>query len=215
MKIAKVMLPDQGGELQPVSSWARKLNPTERGNTYSAYDLEALAGCEAVKHWRCYLEGCSKFLVVRDHDTLRHLLKQPNRRLNKRQASYLRDLQTFVGSMTLAYRKGVLNEADPLSRRQDFVPQATVPSFWDGKVPSDRELRRKSQLLLEDAQLNLMTVNALQLSPEFAGLIREGYSHDSFMETRVTGRTTAGQKPQLDIFGVSIACVFRRTPSSD
>jgi hypothetical protein len=82
--------------------------------------------------------------------------------------------------MTLAYRKGALHENDPLSRRPDFVPQATVPQFWDSEVPSDRELRRKSQLLFEDAQLNLMTVNSLQLSHELADLIREGYSQDSF-----------------------------------
>jgi hypothetical protein len=82
--------------------------------------------------------------------------------------------------MTLAYRKGALNEADPLSRRPYFEAQATVPLFWDGEVPSDRELRRKSQLLFEDVQLNLLTVNAFQLSPEFADLIREGYSQDSF-----------------------------------
>jgi hypothetical protein len=105
---------------------------------------------------------------------------QPNNMLNKRQARYLRDLQPFAGSMTLAYRKGVVNEADPLSRRPDFVPHATVPLCWDGEVPSNRELRRKSQPLLEDAQLNLLTVNALQLSLEFADLIREGYSQDSF-----------------------------------
>jgi hypothetical protein len=49
--------------------------------------------------------------------------------------------------MTLAYRKGALNETNPLSRRPDFVPQANVPLLWDGEVPSDRELRRKSQLL--------------------------------------------------------------------
>jgi hypothetical protein len=155
------------------------LNHVERGNTYSAYDLEVLAVCEAVKHWRCYLEGCSNFLVITNHDTLRHLLGQTNNMLNKRQARYLRDLQPFVGSMTLAYREGALNEADPLSRRPDFVPHATIPLFWDGEVPLDRELRRKSHMLLEDAQLNLMTVNALQLSLEFADLIREGYSQDS------------------------------------
>jgi hypothetical protein len=34
--------------------------------------------------------------------------------------------------------------------------------------------------MFEDAHLNLMTVNALQLSHEFADLIREGYSQDSF-----------------------------------
>jgi hypothetical protein len=82
--------------------------------------------------------------------------------------------------MTLAYRKGALNEADPLSRRLDFVPHATFPLFWDGEVPSDRELRRKSQLPFEDAQLNLLIVNALHMSHEFADLIREGYSQDSF-----------------------------------
>jgi hypothetical protein len=76
--------------------------------------------------------------------------------------------------MTLAYRKGALNEDDPLSRRPNFVPHATVPLFWDGEVPSDRELRRESHVLFEEAHLNLMTVNALQLSHEFADLIREG-----------------------------------------
>jgi hypothetical protein len=34
--------------------------------------------------------------------------------------------------------------------------------------------------MFEEAQLNLPIVNALQLSPEFADLIREGYSQDSF-----------------------------------
>jgi hypothetical protein len=180
MGIATLMLQDLGGGLQHVSYWARKINPAKRGNTYFAYDLKALGVCEAVNHWRCYLEGCSKFLVVTYHDTLRHLLRQPSHRLNKRQARYMRDLQPFVGSMTIAYRKGALEKAGPLSQRPNFVPQATVPLFWDGEVPPYRELRRKSQLLLEDAHLNLMTVNALHLSHEFADLIREGYSQDSF-----------------------------------
>jgi hypothetical protein len=92
----------------------------------------------------------------------------------------MRDLQPFVGSMTRSYRKGALNVAHPLSRRLDFVPQATVPLFWDGEVPSYRELRRKSQLMFEDVQLDLLTVNTLQLSHEFADLICEGYSQDSF-----------------------------------
>jgi hypothetical protein len=50
MGIATVMLQDQGGGIQRVSYWARKLNEAERGNTYFACDLEALAVCEAVKH---------------------------------------------------------------------------------------------------------------------------------------------------------------------
>jgi hypothetical protein len=133
---ATSLLQNQGGGLQAFFYWARKLNPTERSNTYSAYDLGALAVCEAVKLWRCYLEDCSKFLVAKKHDTLRHLLIQPNNMLNKRQVRYLRDLQPFVGLMTLANRKEALNEGDPLSRRPDFVPKATRPWFWDDEVPS-------------------------------------------------------------------------------
>jgi hypothetical protein len=57
--IGTIMLHDQGGGLQPVSYWARKLNSAERGNTYSTYDLETLAVCEEVKRWRYCLEGCS------------------------------------------------------------------------------------------------------------------------------------------------------------
>jgi hypothetical protein len=48
--IATIMLQDQGGGLQPFYYWVRKLNIAQRGNTYSAYDLEALAVCEAVKN---------------------------------------------------------------------------------------------------------------------------------------------------------------------
>jgi hypothetical protein len=136
--------------------------------------------CEAVKHWRCYLEGCSKFLIVTDHDTLRHLLMQPNIKLSKRQARDTCDMQPFVGTMILAYRKGALNEADPFSRRPNFVPQATIPLFRDGEVPSHTSLRRKSKSLLNDAEFKSTTVNALRLSLDFANLIREGYSQNSF-----------------------------------
>jgi hypothetical protein len=107
------------------------------------------------------------------------VLKQSNDMMNTRQARYLRDLPPFVGSMTLAYRKGAIKEVDPLSRRPNFVPQA-VPLFWNDEVSSNEVLRRKSQLLLEDAQSNLVTVNAMRLSHEIADLIREGYSEDSF-----------------------------------
>jgi hypothetical protein len=41
---------------------------------------------------------------------------QRDNKVNKRQARYLRDLQPFVCSMTLAYRKGAPNEDDPLNR---------------------------------------------------------------------------------------------------
>jgi hypothetical protein len=70
---------------------------------------------------------------------------QQSNSLNMRQACYLRNLQPFVGTMTLAYHTGALNEADPLSRRKDFVPKAIVPLLLDGEVPLDVEIRWKSQ----------------------------------------------------------------------
>jgi hypothetical protein len=44
----------------------------------------------------------------------------------------------------------------------------------------DEEVRRKSQPPLEDAQLNLLIVNALRLNHEIDDLIREGYSRGWF-----------------------------------
>jgi hypothetical protein len=83
---------------------------------------------------------------------MRHIVGQPNNGLNiKRQTRYLRDLQPFVGKETLAYRKGAMKEAYPSSRRQDFVPYATTPLFWDGDTPSYVDLRRKSQPLFDNA----------------------------------------------------------------
>jgi hypothetical protein len=73
--IVAVMLKDQGGGHEQLSESARKLNPAERFNTYSAYDLGALAVYEAVKPWRHNLKGYSKFLIVTYHDKLRHPLR--------------------------------------------------------------------------------------------------------------------------------------------
>jgi hypothetical protein len=94
--------------------------------------------------------------------------------------------------MPLAYRKGGMNEADPLSRRPNLIPHATVLLFWDGEVPSHVNVRQKSQPMRKDTQFNFMIVNALLLSVEFVDLVRKGYSQDRYMGTRVSGRKTAG-----------------------
>jgi hypothetical protein len=152
---------------------------------------------------------------VTDYDTLRHLLKLQNNRLSKWEARNSQDLQPFVGLMTLAYRKGAMNEADPFSRTPHFVPEATAPLFWDGEVPSQEDIRRKSLPLLEDAHLSSTTFSALRLSPKLADLVREGYPRTHFMGTRVSRRKTVRLKPELCTFGVSIAFVPRGAMSSD
>jgi hypothetical protein len=72
-----------------------------------------------------------KFLVTSNHDTLR-------------QARYLRELHPFVGTMTLAYGKENLNEANPLGRRPDSVVRTSCHTslIWDSEVPSEDNLRR-------------------------------------------------------------------------
>jgi hypothetical protein len=60
---------------------------------------------------------------------MQRFLGQPNDTLNKRQARYLRDLQPFMGTMTLTYRKEALSDAYPLNWRPNFVLQATFPMF--------------------------------------------------------------------------------------
>jgi hypothetical protein len=72
------------------------------------------------------------------------------------------------------------NAVDAGLIRSSYSELGSPILHYDGEVPSDREIRRKSQLLFEDAQLKLLIVNALQLNHEFADLIREGYSQDSF-----------------------------------
>jgi hypothetical protein len=94
MGTAAVLLKDQGEGLQSVQGG--RVSEIQLTLTLRTI-LESLAVCEAVKHWRCYLEGCSTFLVVTYHDTLRRPLMQPNNSLNKRQARYMLDLHPFVG----------------------------------------------------------------------------------------------------------------------
>ena len=181
--LAAVLLQDQGGGPQPVAYWARKLTEAERGNTYSAYDLEALAVCESIKHWRCYLEGCCRFLVVSDHDTLRHLLRQPAESLNRRQSRYVRDLQPYVGSISLAYRKGKWNEADPLSRRPDFKPISFGGLYWTGDVPDAAGTLLCTHHPYRAAELSTLTANTLSLDNDFLDSIKTGYVADSFYST--------------------------------
>jgi hypothetical protein len=118
--IAGVLLQeDSEGHLRPCAYWARKLKDAE--TRYSAYDKEALAVVEAVSRvWRMYLLGCKSFSVVTDHATLVHLLKQSSEKLSDRQTHWVEKLMPYANFMRILYRKGILNEADPVSRRPDF-----------------------------------------------------------------------------------------------
>ena len=132
---AVLLQADDTGDLRPCAYYARKLNDAERN--YSAYDKEALAIVESVhRAWRVYLDGCRRFTVVTDHATLTHLLTQPSANLTKRQSHFVEKLMPYANYMRIVYRKGELNEADPVSRRPDFFS-----IWWDGELPSNFEDR--------------------------------------------------------------------------
>ncbi len=107
---------------------------------YNAYDKEALAVVEAVSRVRrMYLLGCKCFSVVTDHATLVHLLKQSSEKLTDRQSHWIEKLMPYAKFMSILYRKVILNEADPVSRRPDFhqIDKLYIPDlnlWWDGNV---------------------------------------------------------------------------------
>jgi hypothetical protein len=83
------------------------------------------------------------FSVVTDHATLTHLLKQPCDKRTDRQVHWVERLKPFAQNMSILYRKGYVNEADPLSRRPDFfhpddvqlrMPAEMFALWWDGHV---------------------------------------------------------------------------------
>ena len=89
-------------------------------------NCEALTVVKDVSRvWSVYLLGWTFFSVVIDHGTLKHLLKQPSDKINARQGHLVERLMPFAQSTSILYRKGSMNEADPLSSRL-FFPIRTM-----------------------------------------------------------------------------------------
>ena len=115
--IGAVLMQDQGHGLQPVAFESRKLSPAEQN--YPIHEIELLAVVNALKVWRCYLEG-SAFYTNTDHQSLQYLMTQPH--LSRRQARWVEILQQF--DTRIAYLPGDRNPADALSRRPDLMINA-------------------------------------------------------------------------------------------
>jgi hypothetical protein len=120
--IAGVLLQeDMFGSLRPCAYLARNLKIARHDIRISAYDREALAVVEVVSRvCKVYLLGCKRVFVVTDHATLTHLLKQPSDKLADRQVHGVERLMPFAQNMSILYRKGFVNEADPVSRLPNF-----------------------------------------------------------------------------------------------
>jgi hypothetical protein len=118
--VGATLLQDQGRGMQPIAFESRKLTPAERN--YTTGEQELLAVIHALRTWRHYVEG-HDFKVVSDHLNLKYLQEQPH--LSKRQMRWVIFLSEF-GLGDIGYRKGELNQSDPLSRRPDYQVALTA-----------------------------------------------------------------------------------------
>lgn len=119
--MGSVLLQDQGKGLQPVAYWSKKFTATER--RYPVYELELYALVEALKQWRCYIEG-TESTVYTDHQSLERLMAQP--KLNGRQARWMELIS--MNQHRIRWKEGASNLADPFTRRPDYVKEAPEPA---------------------------------------------------------------------------------------
>lgn len=89
---------------------------------YGTGDCDLLAVHNAMRAWRCYLEGAKGVTVVTDHCPLTFLKTQPN--LSRRQARIAEFLANF--DVKWQYRAGRSNVADPLSRIPEVLPEKPI-----------------------------------------------------------------------------------------
>ncbi len=79
--------------------------------------------------------------MVTDHATLVHLLKQQSDKLTDWQTRRVEKLMPYANLIRILYMKGILEEADPVSRCPDFLPVDNMympdESLWcnDENVP--------------------------------------------------------------------------------
>ena len=81
----------------------------------------------------------------------------------------------YANLMRIRYRKGIFNEADPVSRRPDSLPIDNLSRpdeslRWDGKVP-DIDTNGKGPALLA-----LSTLEAMNVDDDFLSSLKGAYS---------------------------------------
>ena len=105
-----------------VAYWGKKWANAEI--KFSVGEQELLAVVDALKEWRCYLEG-KQVDVITDHNPLIWLQTQPN--LSRRQAGWVEYLQRF--HIQWKYRPGKKNVADPISRAPSLSTASTCTTM--------------------------------------------------------------------------------------
>jgi hypothetical protein len=96
-------------------------------------------------------------------------------KLYDRQTHWVEKLMPYANSMRILYMTGILNEADLVSRRPDFLPinnmyKPDESLWWDGKV-LDTDTNGNSHALLA-----LSTLESLNVDDDFLSNLKGAYS---------------------------------------
>ena len=111
----------QGQPYKIISYASRALSPVER--RYSQTDIEGLSLVWGIEHFRMFLLG-SEFDVITHHGALEAIFNNPRSNPPARIQRWMMKLQLY--NFRVIYQKGLLNEADYLSRHP-HSPTYTVP----------------------------------------------------------------------------------------
>ena len=112
--------------------------------------------------------------MIIDHATLVHLLKQSSDKLTDRQSHWVEKWMPYANAMRILYMQEILNEADPVSRRPEFLQIDLYiledSLWWDGNVPNI--IYNCSDLAL----LALTTFQSLNVDDDFMSQLKGAYS---------------------------------------
>ena len=126
-----------------------------------------------------------------DHATLlTHLLKQPSDKLTDRQVHWVERLMPFAQNISILYRKGFVNEAEPVSRRPDFLH------------PDDIQLRRLAEMFAlwwdcnvfdlcyqnNDTALLVLSANNVFVDDDFLTKLKSAYSPCPYFSGEIKAR---------------------------
>ena len=113
---------------KPTAFYGRRLSQQESAykggvmddeNNFTVTEQEMLAVVEALREWRCYLDG-QVFIIVTDHKPNTFFEQQKS--LSRRQARWAEELSRF--NYHCVYRPGRKNVADPISRNPLYAAVA-------------------------------------------------------------------------------------------
>jgi hypothetical protein len=157
-----------------------------------------------------YFLGSKCVSVVSDHATLVHLLKHSSDKLTDRQTHWVDKLMPYANIMRIIYIKGFLDDADPVSRRPDFLPidddkliNTQEYLWWDGDVLAILNNDNEPALLA-------LSTEILNVDVEFLAQLKEAYTLCNFSQMRIVydGRVKRQRNQRTGCLGIIIVWWF-------